>query len=75
MIFATTLKEDVIASLQTPINLVCDVFSQQSLKDEPFETFDAATETEIEISGINLACGWKHYSWRLYYRTYKMKRE
>ncbi|CAB5394997.1 unnamed protein product [Rhizophagus irregularis] len=43
-----TLKEDIIASLQTPINLVCDVFNWQSLKDEPFKTFDAATETEME---------------------------
>uniref|UniRef100_U9T5Z8 Uncharacterized protein n=1 Tax=Rhizophagus irregularis (strain DAOM 181602 / DAOM 197198 / MUCL 43194) TaxID=747089 RepID=U9T5Z8_RHIID len=43
-----TLKEDVIASFQTPINLVRDVFNRQSLKDEPFKTFDAATETEME---------------------------
>jgi len=39
------LKGDLITSLQTPINLVRDVFSRQSLKGE---TFTAALETEIE---------------------------
>ena len=42
------MKGDLIASLQVPINLVRDVFSRQSLKGEPFETFTAASETEIE---------------------------
>jgi hypothetical protein len=42
------LKEDLIASLQTPINLVRDVFSRQSLKGEPFETFTAASKMELE---------------------------
>ena len=42
------LKGDLIASLQAPINLVRDVFNRQSLKGEPFETFTAASETEIE---------------------------
>jgi hypothetical protein len=42
------LKEDLIASFQIPIHLICDVFSQQSFKDEHFETFTAASETEIE---------------------------
>jgi hypothetical protein len=43
-----TLKRDLTASLQAPINLICDTFSRQSLKDEPFETFTAASETEME---------------------------
>ncbi|EXX72288.1 uncharacterized protein LOC105331766 isoform X1 [Rhizophagus irregularis DAOM 181602=DAOM 197198] len=43
-----TLKGDLIASLQAPINLIHNVFSRQSLKDEPFETFTAASETEME---------------------------
>ncbi len=43
-----TLKGDLIASLQTPIHLVNDIFNRQSLKDEPFKTFTAASETEIE---------------------------
>jgi hypothetical protein len=42
------LKEDLIANLQVPIHLIRNVFSQQSLKDVPFETFTAASETEIE---------------------------
>ena len=37
------LKEDLITSLQAPIHLLRDVFNHQSLKDEPFETFTAAT--------------------------------
>ena len=44
----STLKGDLIASLQAPINLVCSVFNRQFLKDEPFETFTAALETEME---------------------------
>ena len=43
-----TLKEDLIASLQSPINLVRSVFDRQSLKDDPFKTFTAASETEME---------------------------
>ena len=43
-----TLKGDLIASLQTPIHLVNNIFNRQSLKDEPFKTFTAASETEIE---------------------------
>lgn len=42
------LKGDLIASLQAPIRLIRDVFNRQSLKDEQFETFTAASETEIE---------------------------
>ena len=34
-----SLKGDLIASLQTPIHLIRDVFNCQSLKDEQFETF------------------------------------
>jgi len=44
----STLKGDLIASLQTPINLVRSVFNRQFLKDEPFETFIAASEMEME---------------------------
>ena len=43
-----TLKDDLIASLQAPINLISDVFNRQFLKDEPFKTFPAASETEME---------------------------
>src|SRR4051812_26321749 len=43
-----TLKADLITSLQAPINLVHSVFNRQFLKDEPFETFTAASETEME---------------------------
>src|SRR6266480_3811494 len=43
-----TLKGDLIASLQAPINLVRSVFNRQFLKDEPFETFTAASEMEME---------------------------
>jgi hypothetical protein len=43
-----TLKEDLIGSLQAPINLIRSVFDRQSLKDEPFKTFTAASETEME---------------------------
>jgi len=43
-----SLKEDLIASLQAPIRLISNVFNRQSLKDEPFKTFTAASETEIE---------------------------
>ena len=43
-----TLEKDLIASLQAPINLLHDVFNRQSLKEEPFETFTAASNTEIE---------------------------
>ncbi|EXX53582.1 hypothetical protein RirG_242550 [Rhizophagus irregularis DAOM 197198w] len=42
------LKEDLITSLQVPIHLIRDVFSRQALKGEPFKTFPAASETEIE---------------------------
>src|SRR5581483_7136011 len=43
-----TLKDDLIASLQAPINLISDVFNRQFLKDEPFKTFPAASGTEME---------------------------
>ena len=43
-----TLKRDLTASLQAPIDLIRSTFSRQSLKDEPFETFTAASETEME---------------------------
>ena len=42
-----TLKRDLTTSLQAPINLIRNTFSRQSLKDEPFETFTAASETEM----------------------------
>src|SRR6266542_2819534 len=44
----STLKVDLAASLQAPINLVCSVFDRQFLKDEPFKTFTVASETEME---------------------------
>jgi hypothetical protein len=44
----STLKGDLTTSLQAPINLVRSVFSRQFLKDEPFETFTAASELEME---------------------------
>jgi hypothetical protein len=43
-----TLKVDLNASLQAPINLIRSVFDRQFLKDEPFKTFTAASETEME---------------------------
>jgi len=43
-----TLREDLIASLQAPIDLISGVFNNHSLKDEPFETYKAASEIEIE---------------------------
>jgi hypothetical protein len=43
-----TLKEDLIDSLQSPICLVNDIFNRQSLKSEPFKTFTAASEIEME---------------------------
>jgi hypothetical protein len=42
------LKKDLIESLQAPIRLISDVFNRQSLKGELFETFNAASETEME---------------------------
>src|SRR6266542_4438358 len=42
------LKKDLIKSLQALIRLIRSVFSRQSLKDELFETFTAASETEME---------------------------
>ena len=42
------MKGDLIASLQAPINLVRSVFNCQFLKDEPFETFTAASEVKME---------------------------
>jgi hypothetical protein len=47
----STLKGDLISSLQAPITLVRDIFGRQSLKGEPFETFTAASETEMERFG------------------------
>src|SRR3954471_12455141 len=44
----STLKRNLIASLQAPISLVHNVFNQQFLKDKFFETFTAASEIEIE---------------------------
>jgi hypothetical protein len=44
----STLKIDLNASLQALINLVCSVFDRQFLKEEPFKTFTAASETEME---------------------------
>lgn len=44
----SALKIDLAASLQAPINLVRSVFNRQFLKDEPFKTFTAASETEME---------------------------
>ncbi|CAG8633361.1 11116_t:CDS:2 [Ambispora leptoticha] len=41
-------KEDLIESLKTPISMIRDMFSRQSLKNEPFETFNAASEIEME---------------------------
>ncbi|CAG8523511.1 4076_t:CDS:2, partial [Scutellospora calospora] len=43
-----TLKTCLIESLQQPIRLIRDIFERQSLKEVPFETYDAATEEEIE---------------------------
>jgi hypothetical protein len=44
----STLKEDLIESLQALINLICSMFDHQSLKDKPFKTFTTASETEME---------------------------
>jgi hypothetical protein len=44
----STLKEDLIASLQAPIDLISGVFNHQSLKDKPFETYKAASEIKIK---------------------------
>ncbi|CAG8854614.1 10827_t:CDS:1, partial [Gigaspora margarita] len=40
--------EKLIESIQEPINFVREIFERQSLKDEPFETFNAASDDEIE---------------------------
>ncbi|CAG8547306.1 20451_t:CDS:2 [Gigaspora rosea] len=42
-----TLKDELIRSVQQPINLVRSIFERQSLKEIPFKTFDAATEINI----------------------------
>ena len=42
------MKGDLITSLQAPIDLVCNVFNRQFLKNDPFKTFTAASETEME---------------------------
>ena len=42
-----TLKDELIRSVQQPINLVRSIFEHQSLKEIPFKTFDAATEINI----------------------------
>jgi hypothetical protein len=44
----STLKEDLIGSLQAPINLIRSVFDHQFLKDELFKTFTAALKMEME---------------------------
>jgi hypothetical protein len=42
------LKKELKQSLQLTIDLVNTIFQWQSLKDEPFKTFEAATEQEID---------------------------
>jgi hypothetical protein len=42
------LKNELINSLQTPINLMEDIFERLLLKDEPFLTYKSATEEEIK---------------------------
>ncbi|GBB92620.1 hypothetical protein RclHR1_20330001 [Rhizophagus clarus] len=42
------LNIDLVASLQTPINLVRSMFDCQFLKDEPFRIFNAASKTEMK---------------------------
>src|SRR6266496_3034006 len=44
----STLKVDLAASLQAPINLVRSVFDRQFLKDDPFKIFTVTSETEME---------------------------
>ena len=44
----STLKGDLVESLQAPIHLVCDVFDRQFLKYDPFKTFNAAMDIEME---------------------------
>ena len=44
----STLKIDLAASLQAPINLVRSVFDRQFLKNESFKTFTTTTEMEME---------------------------
>jgi len=42
------LKNELINSLQTPINLMEGIFERLLLKDEPFLTYKSATEEEIK---------------------------
>ncbi|CAB5209769.1 unnamed protein product [Rhizophagus irregularis] len=42
------LKNELINSLQAPINLMEGIFERLSLKDEPFITYKSATEEEIK---------------------------
>ncbi|CAG8682419.1 14011_t:CDS:2, partial [Gigaspora rosea] len=42
-----TLKDAFTESVQQPIRLIRSIFERQSLKDIPFQIFDAATENEI----------------------------
>jgi hypothetical protein len=42
------LKNELINSLQAPINLMENIFERLSLKDEPFLTYKSATEEEIK---------------------------
>ncbi len=44
----SSLKENLIASLQASINLVRNIFNCQFLKDELFKIFTAASKTEME---------------------------
>ena len=42
------LKNELIDSLQAPINLMEGIFERLLLKDEPFLTYKSATEEEIK---------------------------
>ncbi|CAG8812892.1 39068_t:CDS:2, partial [Gigaspora margarita] len=46
--FLSTDSNNLIESLEAPIRLLRDVFNYQSLKNEPFITFDASSELEME---------------------------
>ncbi|CAG8471253.1 40448_t:CDS:10 [Gigaspora margarita] len=57
-----TLKAELIKSIQDPINLVREVFERQSIKEEPFRTFDATTDKNIKKFWENISlANTKHY--------------
>ena len=42
------MKDELVNSLQAPINLMEGIFERLTLKDESFQTYKSATEEEIK---------------------------